>query len=166
MSLVRCPNGHVYNGRRYGKVCQYCSMKLETENGDCKPAGFEPPVEILEEELEPVCCWLVCISGARVGMDYKIHKGKNFVGRGDEMDIRILGDNEINRRNHAVIVYDHKKRKTVVLPGDASGLVYLGGDAVYVPTDLKPYDVIEMGNSRFIFVPLCGDNFEWNDFKQ
>ena len=51
MSLVRCPNGHVYNGRRYGKVCPYCSMKLEAESGDIKPAGFEPLVEILEEDL-------------------------------------------------------------------------------------------------------------------
>ena len=52
------------------------------------------------EEVRPVCGWLVCIEGARVGMDYKIFKGKNFVGRGDAMDIQILGDNEINRKNH------------------------------------------------------------------
>ena len=89
--------------------------------------------------------------------------GKNFVGRGDDMDIQILGDNEINRRNHAVIVYDQKKRNTVILPGDSAGLAYLRGEAVYVPAQLNPYDTIEMGKSRFIFVPLCGQNFEWND---
>lgn len=100
-----------------------------------------------------------------MGMDYKIHDGKNFVGRGDDMDIQILGDNEINRRNHTVIVYDRKKRNTVILPGDSAGLAYLNGEAVYVPTDLKPYDTIELGKSRFIFVPLCGDNFEWNSME-
>ncbi len=165
MGLVRCPNGHVYNARRYGKLCPYCNMKLSEEEEEKMPAGFEPPVEILEEEVEPVCGWLVCISGARVGMDYKIHNGKNFVGRGDDMDIQILGDNEINRKNHAVIVYDRKKRNTVILPGDSSGLAYLNEEAVYVPTELKPYDTIEMGKSRFLFLPLCGDNFEWNDTK-
>ena len=39
------------------------------------------------------------------------------------MDIQILGDNEISRRNHAVIVFDPKKRETVLLPGDANGIV-------------------------------------------
>lgn len=100
MSLVRCPNGHVYNTKRYGKICPYCSMKSQEETAATKPVGFEPPVEILMEEVRPVCGWLVCIEGARVGMDYKIFKGKNFVGRGDAMDIQILGDNEINRKNH------------------------------------------------------------------
>ena len=163
MSLERCPNGHVYNARRYGKICPYCNMKLAGEDEEKKPVGFEPPVELLEEEEEPVCGWLVCIQGARVGKDYRIHNGKNFVGRGDDIDIQILGDNEINRRNHAVIVYDQKKRNTVILPGDSAGLAYLRGEAVYVPAQLNPYDTIEMGKSRFIFVPLCGQNFEWND---
>ena len=163
MSLERCPNGHVYNARRYGKICPYCNMKLAGEDEEKKPVGFEPPVELLEEEEEPVCGWLVCIQGARVGKDYRIHNGKNFVGRGDDMEIQILGDNEINRRNHAVIVYDQKKRNTVILPGDSAGLAYLRGEAVYVPAQLNPYDTIEMGKSRFIFVPLCGQNFEWND---
>lgn len=166
MSLVRCPSGHVYNARRYGKICPYCNMKLSEEEKDVKPAGFEPPVELLEEELEPVCGWLVCIEGARVGKDYKLHDGKNFVGRGDDMNVQILGDNTINRRNHAVIVYDRKKRSTVILPGDSSGIAYLNGEAVYVPTELKPYDSIEMGESRFLFLPLCGENFEWTDTKK
>ncbi len=165
MSLVRCPNGHVYNAKRYGKICPYCSMKSQEETAVTKPVGFEPPVEILQEEVLPVCGWLVCIEGARVGMDYKIFKGKNFVGRGDDMDIQILGDNEINRKNHTIIVYDDKKLNTMILPGDSSGLAYLNDEPVYVPTELKPYDIISMGNSRFLFVPLCGNNFSWSDVK-
>ena len=98
-------------------------------------------------------------------MDYKIHDGKNFVGRGDDMDIQILGDNEINRRNHTIIVYDAKKMNTVILPGDAAGLAYLNDEAVYVPTELKPYDTISLGKSRFLFAPLCGQNFSWDDVK-
>lgn len=165
MSLVKCPSGHVYNPIRYGKICPYCKKKLEEAEGIKKPDGFEPPVELLEEEIRPVCGWLVCIAGARVGMDYKIHSGKNFIGRGDDMDIQILGDNEINRKNHAVIVYDPKNRKTMLLPGDSEGLVYLGEEAVYVPTEVKSHNAIELGKSRFLFIGLCGDNFEWNDLS-
>jgi len=54
---------------------------------------------------------------------------------------------------------------TVILPGDAAGLAYLNEEAVYVPTELKPYDTISLGNSRFLFVPLCGTNFRWEDVK-
>ena len=52
-----------------------------------------------------------------------------------------------------------------LLPGDAAGLAYLNEEAVYVPTELKPYDTISLGNSRFLFVPLCGTNFSWEDVK-
>lgn len=161
MSLVRCPSGHVYNAIRYGKICPYCKMRLEEEEGADKPEGFEPPVELLQEEIRPVCGWLVCIEGARVGMDYRIHSGKNFIGRSDDMDIQIIGDNEINRKKHGIIVYDPKNQNTMLLPGDSEGLVYLNGEPVYIPMEVTTNDTIEMGKSRFIFVALCGDGFEW-----
>ena len=111
--------------------------------------------------MKPVCGWIVCIDGPRQGKDYQVVQGKNFVGRADDMDIQILGDNEISRRNHAVIVFDPKKRETVLLPGDANGIVYLNGNALYAPTPLNPYDEIELGKSKFLFVPFCGDHFMW-----
>ncbi|MFQ7874091.1 hypothetical protein [Enterocloster sp.] len=43
---------------------------------------------------------------------------------------------------------------TVILPGDAAGLAYLNEEAVYVPTELKPYDTISLGNSRFLFASV------------
>ena len=81
------------------------------------------------------------------------------------MDIQILGDNEIDRKNHTIIVYDDKKLNTMILHGDSSGLAYLNDEPVYVPTELKPYDIISMGKSRFLFVALCGTNFSWDDVK-
>ena len=111
--------------------------------------------------IKPVCGWIVCIDGPRQGKDYQIVQGKNFVGRADDMGIQILGDNEISRRNHAVIVFDPKKKETVLLPGDANGIVYLNGNAVYAPATLNKYDEIELGKSKFLFVPFCGENFMW-----
>ena len=81
------------------------------------------------------------------------------------MDIQILGDNKIDRRNHAVIVFDAKKQENMLLPGDGNGLVYLNDEAVYVPQNLNPYDVIEMGESKFLFIPFCGEHFMWEDDK-
>ena len=164
MSLVRCPNGHMFSARRYGTICPYCNMETKPkEKVEKAPKDFDPEMELLEDEIEPVCGWLVCVEGARQGRDYRIKTGKNFIGRGDEMDIQILGDNDINRKNHAIIVYDPKKRNTVLLPGDSSGLTYLNEEAVYVPTTLSPYAVIELGKSKFVFLPFCGEHFEWNE---
>lgn len=28
------------------------------------------------------------------------------------------------------------------------------------------YDTIELGKSKFVFVPFCGEHFEWNDVKK
>lgn len=66
MGLAKCPNGHIYNPRRYGKICPYCNMKTQDEAFAEKPLGFEPPVEILEETVRPVCGWIICIEGAKV----------------------------------------------------------------------------------------------------
>ena len=109
--------------------------------------------------------WIVCVKGPRRGKDYRVMDGKNFVGRADDMDIQILGDNKIARRNHAVIVFDAKKRENMILPGDSNGLVYLNGEAVYLPQPLSAYDVIEMGESTFLFVPFCGEHYMWEDDK-
>lgn len=98
MSLMRCPNGHMFNTRKHGSICPYCNMETAVVEEAKAPEGFETPMELLEEEVPPVCGWLVCIEGARIGRDYKIKDGKNFVGRGDDMDIQILGDNEISRK--------------------------------------------------------------------
>jgi len=111
--------------------------------------------------MDPVTGWLVCIEGPSKGRDYRILTEKNFLGRSDGMDIQVLGDNYIAKRNHAVFVYDPKKRKNLLLPGDSQGLVYVNGEAVYAPIELSQFDTIELGKSKFLFIPLCGENFEW-----
>ena len=47
-----------------------------------------------------------------------------------------------------MIVFDAKKRENMILPGDSNGLVYLNGEAVYLPQPLSAYDVIEMGRAH------------------
>lgn len=168
--LIRCQSGHIFSSRRHGNVCPYCNitvrdqdkMKAAGENGD-----FDQDLEYIGEleVVDPVTGWLVCIEGPQMGRDYRIMAEKNFIGRAEDMHIQILGDNRISRRNHAIIAYDPLKRNTLILPGDSSGLAYLNNDAVYTPTELKIYDVVQLGLSKFIFIPLCGEHFEWESLK-
>ena len=165
-NLIRCQNGHLFSSRRYGTVCPYCNIETATKEKKSVEKSQEEIEDILFlEEENPVCGWIVCVKGPRRGKDYRVMDGKNFVGRADDMDIQILGDNKIARRNHAVIVFDAKKRENMILPGDSNGLVYLNGEAVYLPQPLSAYDVIEMGESTFLFVPFCGEHYMWEDDK-
>lgn len=163
--LRRCEEGHMFSSRTYGNICPYCNkiVRLNHDmNGEDDDYDGTPYIGDLEV-LNPVTGWLVCIDGPNKGRDYKIMSEKNFVGRGDGMDIQILGDNHISKRNHAVIVFDPRKQITLVLPGDSQGLVYINGESIYAPTILAPYDTIELGKSKFIFNPLCGEHFSWDD---
>lgn len=161
-NLTRCQNGHVFSIRRYGTVCPYCNIETVTrEKKETGRSEIEIEEELFKEDVKPVCGWIVCISGPRQGKDYPIVQGKNFVGRADDMDIQILGDNKISRRNHAVLVFDPKKKETVLLPGDSNGIVYLNENALYAPMPLNAYDQIELGKSIFLFIPFCGEHFMW-----
>ena len=169
MALIRCQNGHMFSERRYGTVCPYCNIQTSVPKKVVDPLPEqqkqqqEVEMDLLYQEVEPVCGWLVCIEGTRVGKDYKLKNGKNFIGRADDMDVQIIGDNYIANRNHAIIVYDAKKKNNVLLPGDSSGIAYLNGEPIYMPTELAAYDVIDLGKSKFLFVPFCGEHFEWEE---
>lgn len=112
--------------------------------------------------VDPVVGWLVCVRGPERGHDYRLHSEKNFVGRGDGMDVRIAGDGAISRENHAVVSFDPKREAFRLLPGDGRGLVYLNGEEVIAPTALASGDRIELGGTELMFVPLCDGRFSWS----
>ena len=107
-NLIRCQNGHLFSSRRYGTVCPYCNIETNTKEKQDTEKNGKTDVEIEEalfkENIEPVCGWIVCIEGPRQGKDYKVKNGKNFIGRADDMDIQILGDEHISRRNSILLV--------------------------------------------------------------
>ena len=41
------------------------------------------------------------------------------------------------------------------------GLVFLNEEEVDAPIELAPYDRIEIGNTQLLFVPFCGEKFQW-----
>lgn len=169
MSLKKCPEGHLFSSGKYGSICPYCNkaVRLNNDNADIQGDYNDSMPYIGDLEiLNPVTGWLVCIDGPSKGRDYKIFTEKNFVGRSDGMDIQILGDSSIAKRNHAALVYDPKTRKTLILPGESQGLVYVNDEAVYSAVELSEYDTIELGKSKFLFIPFCGEQFEWIDVEE
>lgn len=111
--------------------------------------------------VNPVTGWLVCVQGREKGRDYRVYSGNNFIGRSETMDICIRGDDSISREKHACISYDDKKNRFYIYQGDSRGLVYLNDEAVFIPQLLNPYDTIEVGKTKLMFVPFCTEKFIW-----
>lgn len=110
---------------------------------------------------QPVTGWLVCIDGEHFGEDFKIRMGRNFIGRGKDMDIILNNDAHVSRSKHAIIVYEPKSNLFIVQAGESKELSYLNDEVVLSPKELKPYDVITLGSSKLMFVPFCCDKFTW-----
>ena len=113
---------------------------------------------------EPVTGWLVCIGGKHLGKDFKIVTGRNSVGRNSSNYIHLENEESVSREKHAWIIYEPRKRQFYVQPGESSGLTYVNDDTVLESRQLKHGDILEFGDTKFIFIPLCCDNFTWNDY--
>ena len=160
MPLGKCANNHTYNKNKYGDTCPICGVvsKKAKEEGKT-PEEIAAMYRVPENKY--VCGWLACMEGVNKGRSYAICKGNNFIGSDDTMHIQILGDDNVNRYRHSAIAYDDKKHVFTLFPGEAEGLVYLKGEAIYTPQPLSALSSIEIGDSKFVFVPLCNEKLNW-----
>jgi hypothetical protein len=162
--LKECTNNHLFNGDKYGEICPYCGMPAKDKSQDAKT-----PEELAREFNVPyerrVRAWLVCVEGVSAGVSYEVRAGKNFIGSGADMDIRIQGDKKIDRSRHAILVYDDMSGMAKLLPGEGKGMVYLGREAVYAPVTVEADMRITLGGATLMYVPFCGERFIWPDEK-
>lgn len=110
--------------------------------------------------VDPVVGWLVCVEGAEKGRDYRLHSGRNFIGRTWKMDVNIVDDRSVSRENHASIVFEPYEGAFVIVNGE-SVKTYLNGEPVTRPMPLKAGDKIGLGDSLYDFVPYCGKDRKW-----
>ena len=113
--------------------------------------------------FDPVVGWLACVEGPSRGKSYTIRSGVNSIGRSERMDIVITGDLKISAENHAKISYSDKHNRFNLLPGEGRNIVYLNDEEVFTPMPLHAYDLIDFGETKLLFVPLCGEKFTWED---
>ena len=114
---------------------------------------------------EPVVGWLVCVEGPEVGKDYRLYGRINTIGRAEGNDVVLAQEHTVSQKNHVRLAYDAKHNNYQLIPGDGSNVTYLNDEPLYVPQRLNAYDVLEMGETKLIFVPLCNDRFRWPTSK-
>lgn len=127
--------------------------------------SYEPTMPVPQGGVagfNPVVGWLVCVDGADKGTDYRIRNGNNYIGRDQSMDICIRSDNHISNVNAAIIGYDDVERQFFFGPAGGHNTVRVNGKMVINAVPLSPYDEITVGTTKLMFVPLCGERFDWN----
>lgn len=187
MKLIRCERGHYYDAQQHSR-CPSCGVPgLEAANGQAQPASSLSEAMVTQVRgqagaaadvgvtvamvrkkigIDPVVGWLVCIQGPEKGRDYRVRSERNGIGRGADMAISINGDEAISRENHAYISFNPRKGSFRIAPGDGRGMTYLNGEEVDVPMPLQAYDRIELGQTHLLFVPLCGEQFNWESGEE
>lgn len=110
----------------------------------------------------PVVGWLVCIEGPAKGRDYRIHSQYNYIGRAQHMDICISGDSCISAEKAAVLAYDDQEKFFSFGPGMGHNVVRVNGKMLMNAVVLNEFDELTIGKTKLLFVPLCGERFNWN----
>lgn len=141
---------------------------LDSGIEDCssaKPANvFRTDTTYASKDVfNPVVGWLVCIKGAFRGAVFQIHSQYNYIGRAKHMDICIPTDSHISAEKAAVLAYDNSEKAFFLAPSSGRTVVRVNGSFVTASVVLKEYDVLTIGETKLLFVPLCGDHFDWNN---
>lgn len=182
--MKQCENGHFYDELRF-PVCPYCRKSPgvgstvavtppQMEVGKTVAVDLSAVPGVVDENKTvgfistdtgktPPVGFVICISGPMKGSDFKILPGRNLIGRGDKVDIALKDDPAVSRDGHCVISYDHKHNSFIIAPGIGHGLTYLNDSPVETARGINSHDIIEIGNSRLIFLPLCDEHFKWEE---
>ena len=140
--------------------------KPEIENASRKPQGNEmKTVQLYNIKKEPVVGWLVCVKGECMGASFEIRVGNNKLGRSLQSDI-CIEDNTISREQ-AVIKFEPRKQNFYLIPIDNAKFMYKDGEEIMERIILEPYVHLEIGDkTEFVFVPFCGERFDWKDYVE
>ncbi|MFI3326900.1 MAG: FHA domain-containing protein [Clostridia bacterium] len=119
-----------------------------------------------KQSNSPVAGWLVCIEGNHTGEAFEIFAGNNFIGRSETMNITLKSDLSVSRNKHCKIIYEPNKSTFYLSAGESEQLTYLNENILLVPKEIKFKDIISIGNSKLMFMPLCDSKFNWNSIGE
>lgn len=143
-----------------GKTPSQNDVKTQAYLDDVEENDKTIGIFFQEEDYNPITAWLVCIEGTVKGKSYEVHMNRNFLGRDKLMDISIPDDLQISRKNHLSITYDNKSN--AFFAKGEEGLLYINSKPCDKATMLNENDILSFGESKYIFVPYCNEERNWN----
>lgn len=131
------------------------------------PFDDEPVTQgFFKKDSDPVVGWLVCTKGVHKGEDFRLRAGRNFIGRGQNMDIKLTGENTVSRDKHAIVLYEPNQRIFLAQMGESHELVYLNGNLLMSNAQMKAYDRLQLGDAELMLIPCCGETFNWQEDEE
>lgn len=110
--------------------------------------------------IEPVVGWLVCVEGGETGRDFRLHAGRNFIGRAPSCDITLDSDRKISREQHCSVIFEPIRSEFWLSRGNGDA-VSVNGERLENNCKLQAEDRIVIGSYRFVFVPFCSAERSW-----
>jgi len=177
-TFQRGEGGEVNKGINDEPATRPMNPPNEPENSEPVTFSGEPKTQILggwkkdkpspmpePGTSDPVVGWVVVAQGYGKGKSLQLGYGMNSIGRGQTARICLeFGDEAISHSApHAIITYDPKGRKFYLQHGDGKNLTYLNNEPVLMPTQLMGGEQISLGQTVLRFIPLCGEDFDWQD---
>ena len=183
MPVIQCQNGHFYDDMKYA-TCPHCAdtpkQALEEDvktvaiyGADAfvdsqmlhKESGTEQGVKTVaiygsQMKADPVVGWLVSLVGPEKGRDYRLHSGRNFIGRSLRMDLLLTDDDGVSRENHCSMVYDPESNIFSIVPGEGTN-TYLNNSLLTKPEEVVDNDVIRLGTTELVFIAFCKGVRKW-----
>ncbi|MBQ6270157.1 MAG: hypothetical protein IJK65_00385 [Clostridiales bacterium] len=131
-----------------------------------KPSDPNATVALTESDMDFIPrvharAFLVGIDGPMTGASYVFQESRAVIGRQKNYEISLYRDNSVSRSPHAILTYNKDALRYAVAPGDADKKVSVNGAFIEGETELKLYDVIGVGQSRLLFIPVCSEKFAW-----
>ena len=171
--IKTCKMGHHYYPALYAE-CPECNRNKKEKESISKPLWEEVEEDddvtvtpaAKNTKIRPIAGWLVCVDGPMKGRDYRVCTENNFIGRAVSMDICIARDESISGVKHAIISFDGRTGKYYYTPGEGRNLHRVNEAAVFTTVELHNGDQLEIGQSKFVFIALCGTRFNWEDWEE
>ena len=187
---IRCENGHYYNSSM--DKCPYCidtilvdipkdldSMSSKGNESDielsCASSSSQDDKTTLlaknvdkskvnsnSSHVAELAGWVVILTDKSKAKSYNVTFGFNTIGRGSSNHIVLDFDSSISREKHASIIYDYNNNLFFIKHEDGKYLTYLNDKVIIDTQELKSHDVITIGETKLLFIPLCSDKFQWD----
>jgi len=105
--------------------------------------------------------WLVGLNGPNRGESFPVRMGRNVLGRDKRSDIVVTDDQASS--HHADLVFRPEERRFILMDHNSTNGTYVNEMEIEPRKDLSGNDVIRIGSQKFLFTPLIGDGFYWDD---
>jgi len=121
-----------------------------------------PKIALEAPAARYVVGWLVGLSGAAArGESFAVRIGRNVLGRDKRSDI-VVNDDQASS-HHADLVFRPEERRFILMDHNSTNGTYVNEVEIEPRRDLVAKDIIRIGSHRFLFMPLCDENFYWDD---